>query len=147
MAEKKSALSEFKDFIVQGNVIDVAVAFIIATAFKPIITDVVNLILAVVAIPGKNKQDFSSLQFTIGGGIFKYGVLLNDLISFLVIAAVVFFAVVRPIRQLMERRRSAAPDPESTERPCPQCLTLIPKEATRCRACSAEVPPMALPVG
>ncbi|HET9692040.1 MAG TPA: large conductance mechanosensitive channel protein MscL [Acidimicrobiales bacterium] len=145
MAEKKSALSEFKDFVVQGNVIDLAVAVIIATAFKPIITDVVNLILAVVAIPGKQPKDFSALSFTIGGGVFKYGILLNDLISFVIIAAVVFFAVVRPIRTLMERRRSAAPDPESTERPCPECLTLIPKDATRCRACGTQVPPMPVP--
>ena len=147
MAAKKSALSEFKDFIVQGNVIDLAVAVIIATAFKPIITDVVNLILAVVAIPGKEPKDFSQLSFTIGGGVFRYGVLLNDVISFVIIAAAVFFVVVRPVRVLMERRRSAPPEPESTERPCPECLTLIPKEATRCRACSAQVPPLPTPVG
>ena len=71
---------------------------------------------------------------------------MNDIISFVVIAAAVFFVVVRPVRMLMERRRSAPPDAESAERPCPECLTLIPKEATRCRACSAQVPPLPLPV-
>lgn len=138
MSEKPSALAEFKDFILQGNVVDLAVAVVIATFFGAVIKDVVNLILSLVAIPGTNKEDFNSLTFTIGGGVFRYGVLIADLITFVIVAAVVFFVVVRPIRVLMERRR-LQPDPESTERPCPQCLSDIPKAATRCRFCTAEV--------
>jgi large conductance mechanosensitive channel len=131
-------LSEFKDFVMQGNVVDLAVAVVIATFFGAVVKDMVNLILSLLAVPGKNKVDFSSLTFTIGGGVFKYGALINDTITFLVVAAVVFFVVVRPLRQLQKRRQSQ-PDPESTDRACPQCLSEIPKAAARCRFCTAEV--------
>ena len=138
MAEKKSALTEFKDFVLQGNVVDLAVAVIIATVFAVIVKDVVNLILSILAIPGSKKVDFSNLTFTIGGGVFKYGQLITDVITFVVVAAVVFFLVVRPVRELMERRRKVA-DPESDDRPCPQCLSEIPKAAIRCAYCTAEI--------
>ncbi|HET7523644.1 MAG TPA: MscL family protein [Acidimicrobiales bacterium] len=138
MSEKKSALSEFKDFVMQGNVIDLAVAVIIAQFFGAIIKDLVNLILTLFAVPGSQTRDFNSLTFKIGHGIFHYGQLISDLITFVLVASVVFFAVVRPVRRLLERRR-ATPDPESTDRPCPQCLSEIPKAATRCAFCTAEV--------
>ena len=138
MAERKTALAEFKDFVMQGNVIDLAVAVIIAQFFGAIIKDAVNLILSLLAIPGKSKLDFSSLTFTIGGGVFRYGQLITDLITFVIVAMVVFFGVVRPLRALLERRR-ATPDPESDDRPCPQCLSEIPKAAFRCAYCTSEV--------
>lgn len=138
MAERKSALAEFKDFVMQGNVIDLAVAVIIAQFFGAIIRDAVNLILSLLAIPGKNRVDFSGLTFRIGGGLFHYGQLITDLVTFVIVALVVFFAVVRPLRALLERRR-AAPDPESDDRPCPQCLSEIPKAAFRCAYCTSEV--------
>jgi large conductance mechanosensitive channel len=138
MAERKSALAEFKDFVMQGNVIDLAVAVIIAQFFGAIIRDAVNLILSLLAIPGKSRVDFSSLTFRISGGVFRYGQLITDLVTFVIVAAVVFFAVVRPLRALLERRR-AAPDPESDDRPCPQCLSEIPKAAFRCAYCTSEV--------
>jgi large conductance mechanosensitive channel len=145
MAEKKSALSDFKDFIVQGDVVALAVAVIIALYFGPIIKDFVSLILSLLAIPGTNPKSFDTLTFTIGGGTFKYGVLISDTITFLLVAAVVFFVVVRPIGKLQERRRSE-PDPESTDRPCPECFSTIPKQATRCAYCTAQVTPMEVPV-
>lgn len=138
MAEKKSALTEFEDFVMQGNVVDLAVAVVLATFFGAIIKDVVNLILSILAIPGKKNVDFSNLTFRIGGAVFRYGVLITDVITFLVVAALVFFVVVRPARRLQERRRAGA-DPESDDRPCPQCLSEIPKAAIRCAHCTAEV--------
>lgn len=144
MQGKPSALAEFKDFVLQGNVIDLAIAVVIAQFFGAIIKDVVNLILSLLAIPGKKALPFSSLSFTIGKGVFQYGVLITDVITFLVVAAVVFFLVVRPVHHLLAERRRQ-PDPESTERPCPQCLSDIPKAATRCRFCTAEVGPMPEP--
>ena len=138
MAEKKSALTEFKDFVLQGNVVDLAVAVIIATFFGVIIKDVVNFILSILAIPGSKKVDFSNLTFTVGGAVFRYGQLITDVITFVLVAAVVFFLVVRPVRELMERRRKVA-DPESDDRPCPQCLSDIPKAAIRCAYCTAEI--------
>lgn len=138
LAEKRSALSEFKDFVMQGNVVDLAVAVVIAQFFGAIIKDVVGLILTILAIPGKSALPFSSLTFRIGKGVFQYGNLITDVLTFIVVAAVVFFVVVRPVRGLIERRQSA-PDPESTDRPCPECLAEIPKAANRCRYCTAEV--------
>jgi large conductance mechanosensitive channel len=138
MSEIKSALAEFKDFVVQGNVVDLAVAVVIATFFGAIVKDAVNLILSLLAIPGSKKVDFSGLTFTIGGGVFHYGALITDVITFLLVAAVVFFAVVRPLKKLADRRR-AQPDPESESRPCPQCLSEIPKAANRCSYCTSEV--------
>ena len=138
MSEKKSAVSEFKDFVVQGNVIDLAVAVVIAQFFGAIVKDVVNLVLSLLAVPGSHKVDFSNLTFTVGHGVFRYGQLITDLITFVVVAGVIFFAVVRPVRTLLERRRVTT-DPESADRPCPQCLSEIPKAAVRCAFCTAEV--------
>jgi large conductance mechanosensitive channel len=138
MAAKKNALTEFEDFIMQGNVIDLAVAVIIAQVFTPIVKDAVNLILSLLAIPGTKNVDFSNLTFKVGGAVFRYGVLITDVITFIVVAAVVFFLVVRPTRALLERRR-ARTDPESSDRPCPQCLSEIPKAAIRCAHCTAEI--------
>lgn len=144
MADKPSAVSEFKDFVLRGNVIDLAVAVVIATFFGAVVKDVVGLILSLLAIPGKHAHAFSSLTFKVGGGVFEYGNLINDLITFVIVAAVIFFMVVRPVQQILERRRQM-PDPESTERACPYCLSDIPKAATRCRYCTAEVPAMPSP--
>lgn len=138
MNDKKSAISEFKDFVMQGNVIDLAIAVVIAQFFGAVVKDVVNLILSLLAVPGNKKVDFSNLTFTLGHGVFRYGQLITDLITFAVVAGVIFFAVVRPVRTLMERRRVVT-DPESADRPCPQCLSEIPKAAVRCAFCTAEV--------
>lgn len=144
MADKPSALSEFKDFILRGNVVDLAVAVVIATFFGAIVKDVVNLVLSLLAIPGKHALPFSSLSFRIGHGVFQYGVLITDIITFVIVAAVVFFFVVRPIHKLLDERRRS-PDPESIDRACPECLSEIPKAATRCRYCTAVVGAMASP--
>jgi large conductance mechanosensitive channel len=146
MAERKKLLSEFKDFVLQGNVISLAVAVIIAMYFGPIVKDVVNLVLNILAIPGTKGDSFETLAFHIGGGTFAYGNLISDVITFLLVAAVVFFVVVKPIGALVARRQAAGPEPESTTRPCPECLSDIPKAATRCAFCTAPVPPMPAPV-
>jgi large conductance mechanosensitive channel len=145
MAEKKSALSEFKDFVLQGNVVDLAVAVIIAMFFGQVIKDVVGFILQILAIPGTKGTGFAGLNFRIGGGVFLYGNLIQDVITFIVVAAVVFFVVVRPVQSLMARRRVQGPEPESVDRPCPECLSSIPKAATRCAFCTAQVPPLPEP--
>ncbi len=141
MSQKQSRWAEFKDFVMQGNVVDLAVAVIIATFFGVIIKDLVNLILSILAIPGKSARPFSGLEFTIGHGVFQYGVLLQDIVTFIVVAAVVFFLVVHPVRVLMDRRRAGV-DPESEDRACPECLSDVPKAASRCRYCTAQIEPM-----
>lgn len=104
---------EFKAFILRGNVVELAVAVVLALAFKAVVDAAVDLLTNVLAIPG--KTDFSELQFTIRGGTFRYGVLINAVISFLSVAAVVFFLIVRPMNKLSERRKAGA-EPEPVAR-------------------------------
>ena len=97
-------LKEFKAFIMRGNVVDLAVAVVIGVAFGVVVSSLVaNIITPLIAIPG--KTDFAALEFTINDSVFRYGLFLNDLISFVSIAAAVFFFVVRPLNRLAERRK------------------------------------------
>lgn len=129
-------LKGFRDFILRGNVVDLAVAVIIGAAFTSIVnslvTDLINPLISAVG----GKPDLSALVFTLHGGVFKYGSFLNALISFLIVAGVVYFFVVLPINTLLLRLRGPAP---STTKPCPQCLGDIPLSATRCKFCTQPV--------
>lgn len=128
-------MKDFKAFLLRGNLIDLAVAFVIGVAFAAVVTALVgDLITPLIAAIG-GKHDFSSLTFTINHSTFKYGDFLNALISFVVISAVVFFVVVKPVNALMARRQQGAP----TTKPCPHCLTEIPLAATVCAACTRDV--------
>src|SRR5690348_13802240 len=117
-------LSEFKAFVLRGNVIDLAVAVVIGVAFglvvNAFVTDIITPILG--AIGG--KPNFSSLTFTINGSVFFYGSFINAVIEFLFVAAAIFFFVVKPINHLQARR--AGQDGPPTTRPCPECLSEIP---------------------
>ena len=130
---------DFKAFILKGNVVDLAVAVVIGAAFSAVVTALVkDLITPLIAIPG--KTDFSDLDFTIRDSQFLYGDFLNVLISFLSVAAAVFFLVVKPMNVLIARRargEDAPPDPSL--RDCPECLSAIPAAAKRCAHCTAEV--------
>jgi large conductance mechanosensitive channel len=131
-------LKDFKTFILRGNVVDLAVGIIIGVAFGTVVSSFVkNILTPLISIPG--KVNFANLQFTVRHSVFAYGTFLNDLISFVVIAAAVFFLVVRPLNTLAARR-SAGDDPDT--RPCPECLTDIPYKATRCPACTSHVDPV-----
>lgn len=128
-------LKDFKAFLLRGNVVDLAVAVVIGAAFGAVITSFVsNLLTPLLAIPG--TTDFSRLKFSVGGGTFMYGQFLNDLLAFLLIAAAIFFFVVKPINALMARRKTE-PDVESTTKDCPECLSSIPSGARRCAFCTA----------
>lgn len=134
-------LNDFKAFLLRGNVVDLAVAVVIGTAFGLVVAALVkDLITPILAIPG--KADFSTLKFTIHGSTFLYGDFINTLISFVSIAAAVFFFVVKPVNALMARRKTE-PDVDSTTRECPECLSNIPSAAHRCAFCTAEVTPTA----
>ena len=144
MAEdKKGIVTEFKEFILRGNVVDLAVAVVIGAAFTAVVTSLVTNIFTPLIAAIFGKPDFSDLSFTINKSTFTYGAFINSLISFLLIALVVFFFVVKPMNYLLERRRKGLGDEESDERPCPDCLSSIPKAATRCAFCTSEVPPVA----
>ena len=131
-------LNDFKAFVLRGNVVDLAVAVVIGAAFKSIVDALVaDFITPLVAAIG-GKQDFSSLDFTINSSVFAYGHFLNQTISFLIIAAVVFFFVVTPVNALMARAKKEPPvDP--TSKKCPECLSEIPLEARRCAFCTAQL--------
>ena len=137
-------LSDFKKFILRGNVVDLAVAVVVGVAFTAMITafvaDIVTPLIA--AIFG--KPDFSTLSFRLHHSTFKYGSFLNTVLSFLIVATVVFFAVVVPITALM-RRLNVLPkeEPEPPTRECPECLSDIPVGARRCRFCTTELEPAA----
>ncbi|MEO5680903.1 MAG: large conductance mechanosensitive channel protein MscL [Acidimicrobiales bacterium] len=105
---------EFKAFILRGSVVELAVAVVIGLAFKAVIDAVVDLLTNLLAIPG--KTDFGGLKFNIGGGTFRYGALINAVIAFLTVAAVIFFLIVRPLNALAERRKTGA-EPEPQARP------------------------------
>ena len=123
----------FKQFIMRGNVVDLAVAVVIGAAFGAVIASFVkNLLTPILSIPG--KTDFSSLTFTVHGSVFRYGTFINDLLAFLIIAAAIYFAVVMPLNRLAERRAAKA---EATTKNCTECLTEIPIEARKCAACAS----------
>lgn len=128
-------LKEFKAFLLRGNVVDLAVGIVIGAAFVAVVTAFVTYILTPI-IGMFFSSDFSKLKFEINDSVFKYGLFLNALVSFLLISTAVFFLVVKPINVLMERRKTGL-DVESPTKDCPQCLSSIPSKATRCAFCTA----------
>lgn len=130
-------LKDFRNFLLRGNVVDLAVAVVIGAAFGAVITSfVTNILTPLLGLLG--IPDFSDLRFKAGEARVLYGLFLNALISFIAIAAAVFFGVVKPITKLMERRKTE-PDVESTTRECPRCLSSIPVKASRCAFCTSDV--------
>jgi large conductance mechanosensitive channel len=131
-------VKEFKQFLLRGNVVELAVAVVIGVAFAALITAFVNDLLTPLIAAIFGKPSFEHLTFTIHKSKFLYGSFINALISFVLIAAAVFFLVVRPINALIERsRREPTPDP--TTKKCPECLSEIPVDARRCPYCTSEV--------
>lgn len=128
-------LKGFRDFILRGNVVDLAVAVIMGVAFGAVVTSVVtNLITPLIALLG-GAPDFSAIRT----GPILWGNILNDALTFLITAAVVYFVIIVPLNRLMERYRPAEPKPQAT-RQCPECLSEIPVAARRCAYCTAQVP-------
>jgi large conductance mechanosensitive channel len=129
----------FRDFLVRGNVVGLAVAFVIGGAFGLLVQGFVkDLITPLLAIPGTGA-DFSSYSFTIGNGTFRYGDFLDLVLAFVILAAAIYFVLVVPMQKLEERR--AGPGTESATRKCPECLSDIPVAARRCAFCTATVGP------
>jgi large conductance mechanosensitive channel len=143
MAEKKGILAEFKEFILRGNVVELAVAVVVGAAFGAVVAALVRDILTPLIAAVFGQPDFSDLKFTLNKSQFLYGDFLNSVIAFVSIAAAVFFFVVKPLNYLVERRRRGEDGDETEDRPCPECLSTIPREATRCAFCTAQVAPMA----
>ncbi len=131
-------MKDFKAFLLRGNLVDMAVGVVIGVALAAVITALVSdLVTPLIAAIG-GKPDFSTLSFTVNKSHFLYGAFINALLAFVVIAAVVFFLVIRPVNTLMARRRTEPPADETNQK-CPECLSEIPIGARRCAFCTAVI--------
>ena len=130
----------FKKFLLRGNVVDLAIAVVFGAAFSAIVTAfVAAFITPLVGVFTGAAGDFSAKKFRIGETDFPYGQFVQALLSFLIIAAVVYFLVVKPVQRLMDRFKTE-PDAEAPVKECPECLSKIPQAATRCAFCTVEQP-------
>jgi large conductance mechanosensitive channel len=129
-------LKEFKEFLFRGNLIEIAVGLVLALAFTAVVTSLVEDLLTPLIAAIIGQPDFSGLTFTINDSVFRYGEFLNAVIAFVLIAAVLFLLVVKPLNALAKRR---AGEQGPTIRECPECLSEIPAEARRCAFCTSEV--------
>jgi large conductance mechanosensitive channel len=132
-----SAAQEFRDFILRGNVVDLAVGVVIGAAFTGVVTAFTkDVITPLIGIPG--KISLGEVQFAVNGSKFPIGDFINTVITFLLTSLVVFFFVVKPVNWLMSRRKTDTPTAPDT-RECPYCLSKVPIAATRCAFCTSEL--------
>lgn len=129
---------EFRDFLMRGNVVDLAVAVVIGAAFGAVVTsfvtDILTPLLGVLGVP-----NFSELTITAGEATISYGIFLNALLAFVLVALAIFFFVVRPMNAVAARRAGNEPETAPTTKACPFCATDIPMAATRCPNCTSQL--------
>jgi large conductance mechanosensitive channel len=133
-------MAGFKKFLLRGNVVDLAVAVVIGAAFGAIVTAFTSDLLTPIISAIAGKANFADLHFTIHHSVFLYGAFLNAVVSFVIIAAVVYYFVVLPVGKLMDRYKPAPDEPTPTH-DCPHCLSSIPEVATVCAFCTRDVVP------
>ena len=128
-------IKEFKQFLLRGNVVDLAVGVVIGAAFGSVVTALVNDLLTPIISAVAKTPDFGGLALTINGSNIMYGHFINALISFILVASAIFFFVVKPMNMLISKSKKEAPaDP--TSKKCPECLSEIPLSAKRCAFCA-----------
>lgn len=132
-------LKGFKQFILRGNVIDLAVAVVIGAAFGAVVTSFVTNILTPLIAAIVGKPDFSAFNVTVNGAVISYGVFLNALIAFLLVAAAIYFFMVAPMNAWKARAARTAVPADPTSKKCPECLSEIPIAARRCAFCASVV--------
>lgn len=136
-------MSGFKKFLLRGNVVDLAVAVVIGTAFGAVVTAfVAAFVNPLIGVFVGAAGDFNNRTFTVGDTVFPYGRFLQAALSFVIVAAVVYFLIVQPAQRLMDRFRTE-PEPDRPVKDCPECLSKIPEGARRCAFCTAEQPGVA----
>lgn len=133
-----SLVSEFRDFVVKGNVLDLAVAFIMGTAFSAVITALVtDIITPIIGIPG--AVNFAAITYTVHGSTFMIGAFINAVIAFLSIAVAIFFFVIKPVSKAQNKLKKPQMPGEPTTKECPYCLSTIPIKAARCAFCTSRL--------
>ena len=132
-------LKGFRDFVLRGNVVDLAVAVIIGAAFSGIVTSLVGDVLNPLIAATIGKPDFSGVIWHVGGGAIKVGNFFNAVVSFVIVASVVYFAIVLPVNSLMARFHKPVPAAPPATKACPECLSDIPAAAKRCAHCAQPV--------
>ncbi len=131
-------MKDFRQFLLRGNLVETAVGIVIGLAFAAVVAAFVADLVTPLIAALFGKPDFAGLTFTINGSQFLYGAFINAVLSFMLVAAAVFYFVVKPVNGMMERRRAELPVDAPT-RPCPECLSDIPLAAHRCAFCTTEV--------
>lgn len=137
-----SILKDFRQFLLKGNIVELAIAFIAGVAFTAVVTSLVNDVIMQLIAAIVGKPDFSDLSFTINDSVIRYGAFLTVVINFVLTMGAVFFFLVKPINamtQKMKRSEGAADAPVLRE--CPECLEEVPAKATRCRYCTSQLQP------
>lgn len=132
-------LKDFRKFILRGNTVDLAVAVVVGAAFNAIVQSLVKgLVTPLIAAVG-GKPNFSGMYFMLHNSKFLYGDFINAIVSFLIVATVVFFFVVQPVNKLTTLTNRSKTSEEPTNKKCPECLSEIPKAATRCAFCTSRL--------
>ncbi len=132
-----SVLKDFRQFLLRGNAVDLAVAFVVGAAFQAVVTSLVGNLITPLVLAIGGQPNFSKLTFQLRGSTFNYGAILNSLLSFVIISGVVFFFVVMPYNKLARRFKGAS---DATTKKCHECLSEIPAAATRCKFCGIKQP-------
>jgi len=135
-------LKGFKQFLLRGNVIDLAVAVVIGGAFGAVVAALVKDLLTPLIAAIVGKPDFSAIKFKLNGSEFAVGDFINSIVSFLLVAAAIYFFVVVPVNTVMARMRRGEAPPDPTTKTCPECLSTIPIKAKRCAFCTSPVSPV-----
>jgi large conductance mechanosensitive channel len=130
-------MTGFKQFLMRGNVLDLAVAVVVGAAFGAVVTALVKDLLTPLIAAAVGKPDFSALVFTVNGSRFLIGDFLNALLSFLLITAAVYFVVILPVNAMVARRRRGEAPADPTTKKCPECVSEVPIAAKRCAFCTS----------
>lgn len=138
-------LNGFKDFILRGNVISMAIGLAVGTAFTAVVTGFSKaFITPLIGLATGSVGDFSEAKFSVGKTVFPYGLAISAAIAFVITAAVLYFLIVAPLAKVQDRfAKAEAADPKSEKRDCPRCFTEIPAIASRCAHCTSEIEPIA----
>lgn len=129
----------FKQFLLRGNVLDLAVAVVIGAAFGAVVTALVKDLITPLIAAIVGKPDFSGIFFTVNGSKFMLGDFINALVAFLLVSAAIYFFVVLPVNTVMARMKRGQAPPDPTTKQCPECLSTIPIAARKCAFCTSAV--------